>query len=68
MRCFLIHKNPDTLHYVIFHEIFEIGGGGGGYEQKTIHFASHFYMQKKIILHYVLLHKMYRIVYYDTGL
>ena len=24
------YKEPDTLCYAIFHEIFEIGGGGGG--------------------------------------
>ena len=24
-----IYKKPDTLHNAVFHEIFEIGGGGG---------------------------------------
>ena len=28
---FLIYENPDTLRYAIFHQIFEIGGGGEGY-------------------------------------
>ena len=27
---FYRYKKPDTLCYMIFHEIFEIGGGGGG--------------------------------------
>ena len=45
-----IYKNPDTLRYTIFHGIFEIGGGGGYfYEQKTMHFALHFYMQKNAL-------------------
>ena len=28
---FLIYKNPDTLRYIIFHVIIEIGGGGGAF-------------------------------------
>ena len=27
---FLIYKSTDTLHYVVFHDIFEIVGGEGG--------------------------------------
>ena len=30
-----IYKNPDTLRYAIFHRIFEIGGGGGGYAKNN---------------------------------
>ena len=44
--CFLIYQNPDTLRYAIFGEIFEIGGGGQFYKQKTMHFVLNSYMQK----------------------
>ena len=30
LRDVFIYKKPDTLRYVIFYVIFEIGGGGGG--------------------------------------
>ena len=29
LRYVFIYKNPDTLRYTIFHQNFEIGGGGG---------------------------------------
>ena len=47
LRYVFMFKNLDTLHYAIFHSIFEIGGGGGHfYLQKTIQFVLHFYIKK----------------------
>ena len=37
LRYVFLHRNSDTLHYTIFHEIFEVGGGG---------WERCFYMQK----------------------
>ena len=48
LRHVSMYKNPDTLRYMIFHGISEIGGGGGGhfYLQKTMQFALYFYIEK----------------------
>ena len=60
---FYLYKNPDIFCYAIFYGIFEIGGGGKTFlYARTMHFALHFYMQKKYTLRYVLISKIYRIV------
>ena len=43
LRYVFIYKNPETLRYGIFYIIVGIGGGGG-YIQKTMHFALHLYI------------------------
>ena len=49
LRYIFMHKNPNTFHYALFHEIFEIGGGGGTFlYAKTMRFAIHFYTKKTI--------------------
>ena len=57
-------KNPDTLHYAVFHWIFEIGGGGGGIlfckKQYTLRFICICKMQ--CTLRYIFISKIYRIV------
>ena len=57
--CYIfIYKNPDTLCYAIFHELFEIGGGGEAFLcKKTMHLALNFYMQKKSTFRYFFIYK-----------
>ena len=47
-------KNPDTSkNKEIFCNVGRGRGGGGGYEQKKMHFALNFYMQRKCTFRYV---------------
>ena len=49
LRYVFIYKNLHTLRYAIFHWIFEIGGRGGAFlYAKTINFALHSYILKKL--------------------
>ena len=42
-----MYKSTDTFNYAIFIEFLKLSEGGG-YMQKTMHFALHFYMQQRI--------------------
>ena len=55
LRYIFIYKIPETFHYATFMEFLKfMEGEGHFYILKTMHFALHFYMQKKCTLCYVL--------------